>query len=308
MHTCIVYIYCVHRRRLHKLFLPTLAATQSNYPDDVAAALQRAGFKVGPPLTHTRARVGVGEWPSEGARTRMCVFVCLLVHVCVCVRARACVCLCVCSCMCLCARACMCVFVRARVHVCVCVSARACVCVWARACAAAAADGPVCGREECIHLDVDARAVLFASRAEHAGRRRFPFRSSLGIRSSPHVDARVLLFIARAEPAVGGADVAADRPEDGPVPHAAVYCAGPRKGKYSRGTLERPNFRNFRKLPETSENFPNLPDPSESSEAETAALQVGLSPPWFEALISNLLLGEYPGELLECSLGYSVLP
>ncbi len=48
---------------------------------------------------------------------------------------------------------------------------------------------------------------------------------------------------------------------------------------------------------EISGNFrtvPSLPDPSESSEAETAALQVGLSPPWFEALISNLLLGEYP--------------
>ena len=31
---------------LHKLFLPTLAATQSMYPADVAAALERAGFKV----------------------------------------------------------------------------------------------------------------------------------------------------------------------------------------------------------------------------------------------------------------------
>ena len=31
---------------LHRLFLPTLAATQSMYPADVAAALERAGFKV----------------------------------------------------------------------------------------------------------------------------------------------------------------------------------------------------------------------------------------------------------------------
>jgi sterol 24-C-methyltransferase len=32
--------------RLHQLFLPTLAATQSMYPADVCAALERAGFKV----------------------------------------------------------------------------------------------------------------------------------------------------------------------------------------------------------------------------------------------------------------------
>ncbi|WP_372727700.1 class I SAM-dependent methyltransferase [Nocardioides sp.] len=31
---------------LHKLFLPTLAATQSMYPDDVCAALERAGFHI----------------------------------------------------------------------------------------------------------------------------------------------------------------------------------------------------------------------------------------------------------------------
>merc|ERR1712096_338551 len=30
--------------QLHKLFLPTVAATQSNYPADVVAALERAGF------------------------------------------------------------------------------------------------------------------------------------------------------------------------------------------------------------------------------------------------------------------------
>ncbi len=126
VHTCIAYTYCVHRRRLHKLFLPTLAATQSNYPDDVAAALQRAGFKVGPRLTHTRARAWV--WVSGRvrvcvpvivrARACVCVFVCLLVHVCVCVR----------------------------VHVCVCARARACVCLCACSCATASADGPVCGR------------------------------------------------------------------------------------------------------------------------------------------------------------------
>ena len=32
--------------RLHKRYLPTLAATQSNYADDVAAALKRAGFTI----------------------------------------------------------------------------------------------------------------------------------------------------------------------------------------------------------------------------------------------------------------------
>ncbi len=31
---------------LHRLFLPTLAATQSMYPDDVCAALERAGFRI----------------------------------------------------------------------------------------------------------------------------------------------------------------------------------------------------------------------------------------------------------------------
>ncbi|MEI6793577.1 MAG: class I SAM-dependent methyltransferase, partial [Actinomycetes bacterium] len=31
---------------LHKLFLPTLAATHSMYPDDVCAALERAGFRI----------------------------------------------------------------------------------------------------------------------------------------------------------------------------------------------------------------------------------------------------------------------
>jgi len=35
-----------HHMALHKLFMPTLAATQSNYPADVTAALERAGFKV----------------------------------------------------------------------------------------------------------------------------------------------------------------------------------------------------------------------------------------------------------------------
>ncbi|GAF86476.1 unnamed protein product, partial [marine sediment metagenome] len=32
--------------KLHKAFLPTLAATQSMYPADVCAALERAGFKI----------------------------------------------------------------------------------------------------------------------------------------------------------------------------------------------------------------------------------------------------------------------
>jgi sterol 24-C-methyltransferase len=31
---------------LHKTYLPTLAATQSMYPADVCAALERAGFKI----------------------------------------------------------------------------------------------------------------------------------------------------------------------------------------------------------------------------------------------------------------------
>ncbi|KAK3257649.1 hypothetical protein CYMTET_33272 [Cymbomonas tetramitiformis] len=35
-----------HHVHLHKLFLPTLAATQSNYPKDVTDALERAGFKL----------------------------------------------------------------------------------------------------------------------------------------------------------------------------------------------------------------------------------------------------------------------
>ena len=35
-----------HHMHLHKLFMPTLAATQSNYPADVTSALERAGFKV----------------------------------------------------------------------------------------------------------------------------------------------------------------------------------------------------------------------------------------------------------------------
>ncbi|MEZ4287229.1 MAG: class I SAM-dependent methyltransferase [Polyangiales bacterium] len=33
-------------KRLHKLYLPTLAATQSMYPQDVCAALERAGFTI----------------------------------------------------------------------------------------------------------------------------------------------------------------------------------------------------------------------------------------------------------------------
>jgi sterol 24-C-methyltransferase len=32
--------------KLHKTYLPTLAATQSMYPADVCAALERAGFKI----------------------------------------------------------------------------------------------------------------------------------------------------------------------------------------------------------------------------------------------------------------------
>jgi len=35
-----------HHMHLHKLFLPTLAATQSNYPEQVTSSLERAGFKV----------------------------------------------------------------------------------------------------------------------------------------------------------------------------------------------------------------------------------------------------------------------
>ena len=31
---------------LHNLYLPTLAATQSNYPKDVTDALERAGFEI----------------------------------------------------------------------------------------------------------------------------------------------------------------------------------------------------------------------------------------------------------------------
>jgi sterol 24-C-methyltransferase len=52
-YSCIEYLLTPHfdksdaeHVRLHKLFLPTLAATQSNYPKDVTDALERAGFKL----------------------------------------------------------------------------------------------------------------------------------------------------------------------------------------------------------------------------------------------------------------------
>jgi sterol 24-C-methyltransferase len=53
-----------HHMDLHKLFMPTLAATQSNYPADVTAALERAGFKVvlsAPSVAPT--------WPLTDAKT-----------------------------------------------------------------------------------------------------------------------------------------------------------------------------------------------------------------------------------------------
>ena len=52
-YTCSEYLLTPHfdrgdaeHMRLHALFLPTLAATQSNYPADVTAALARAGFEI----------------------------------------------------------------------------------------------------------------------------------------------------------------------------------------------------------------------------------------------------------------------
>ena len=53
VYTCGEYLLTPHfdwendeHRDLHKVFLPTLAATQSNYPADVTAAFERAGLKV----------------------------------------------------------------------------------------------------------------------------------------------------------------------------------------------------------------------------------------------------------------------
>jgi sterol 24-C-methyltransferase len=53
-----------HHMKLHRLFMPTLAATQSNYPADVTGALERAGFKVllsGPSVAPT--------WPLTDQKT-----------------------------------------------------------------------------------------------------------------------------------------------------------------------------------------------------------------------------------------------
>lgn len=55
--------------RLHSLFLPTLAATQSNYPADVAQALERAGFNVllnAPSVAPT--------WPLTDQKTDLFIF------------------------------------------------------------------------------------------------------------------------------------------------------------------------------------------------------------------------------------------
>ncbi len=49
---------CEEHVTLHRLFLPTLAATQSMYPADVCAALERAGFKI-----HLSAPSRSEAWP-----------------------------------------------------------------------------------------------------------------------------------------------------------------------------------------------------------------------------------------------------
>ena len=51
---------------LHRLFLPTLAATQSNYPADVVAALQRAGFRA-----LVSAPSVAPAWPITDQKTAM---------------------------------------------------------------------------------------------------------------------------------------------------------------------------------------------------------------------------------------------
>ena len=51
---------------LHRLFLPTLAATQSNYPADVVAALQRAGFRA-----LVSAPSVAPAWPITDQKTSM---------------------------------------------------------------------------------------------------------------------------------------------------------------------------------------------------------------------------------------------
>ena len=56
--------------RLHKLFLPTLAATQSNYADDVVQSLQRVGFK----LVLHRPSVAP-TWPLTDQKTDLFLFI-----------------------------------------------------------------------------------------------------------------------------------------------------------------------------------------------------------------------------------------
>ena len=60
---------------------------------------------------------------------RVCVRVCVCVHVwvCVCMCVRECVCVCVCACVRVCVCVCVCVCVRVCVCVCVCVQARSCI-------------------------------------------------------------------------------------------------------------------------------------------------------------------------------------
>ena len=55
-----------HHRRLHELYLPTLAASQSNYPRDIVASLERAGFWV------ERSRPSQSPaWPLTDQKTFM---------------------------------------------------------------------------------------------------------------------------------------------------------------------------------------------------------------------------------------------
>ena len=58
-----------YHMHLHKLFLPTLAATQSNYPKDVTDALERAGFT----LKLSRPSVAP-TWPLTDQKTDLFLF------------------------------------------------------------------------------------------------------------------------------------------------------------------------------------------------------------------------------------------
>jgi sterol 24-C-methyltransferase len=61
---------------LHRLFLPTLAATQSNYPADVTDALQRAGFSLITSMPSARP-----SWPLTDQKTDLYILMRSVVQV-----------------------------------------------------------------------------------------------------------------------------------------------------------------------------------------------------------------------------------